>query len=71
MDMGSFPGGWLYIQVAVKTVVEPMTNPQEIWKLNKATLARKDKTIAKLVAKPFRILSEYLITTAVMSPPKT
>lgn len=71
MEIGSLPGGWLYIHVAVKTVDAPMTKLHEMRKLNKTTLARKDRTMDKLVAKPFIMLSEYLMTTAVTSPPKT
>jgi hypothetical protein len=68
---GSFPAGWLYIHVATKTVDEPMMNVGVIRKSNSATDARNDKIIERLVANPFRMLSEYLMTTAVMSPPKT
>lgn len=66
----SFPAGWLYIHVAAKTVVLPTTNDGVNLKSNKATDARKDKMMARLVAKPLRMLSEYLITTAVTNPPK-
>ena len=40
-------------------------------KSNNATLATLEMIILKLVAKPLRILSEYLITTAVINPPNT
>ena len=60
IDTNSFPGGWLYIQVATSTVVDPMTNEGVIWNPNRATEARKDNTMDKLVAKPLRMLSEYI-----------
>ena len=66
----SFPGGWLYIHVAAKTVVLPTTNDGVNLESNSATEARNDKTMARLVAKPLRMLSEYLMTTAVINPPK-
>lgn len=68
---GSFPAGWLYIHVATKTVDEPIMNDGVMRKSNSATDARKDRMMERLVANPFRMLSEYLMTTAVMSPPKT
>ena len=71
MATSSFPGGWLYIHVATRTVVEPMTKDGVIRKPNSATDARNERTIERLVAKPFRILSEYLMTIAVISPPRT
>lgn len=61
----------MYIHVAAKTVDEPRTKPYVIWKSNSTTDAKKDRIIDKLVAKPLRILSEYLMTIAVTSPPKT
>jgi hypothetical protein len=61
----------LYNHVAISTVEEPMRNEGVILKLNRITDARNDRMMERLVAKPLRILSEYLITTAVMSPPKT
>ena len=39
-------------------------------KEKRTTDAKKDITIAREVAKPLRMLSEYLITMAVTSPPK-
>jgi hypothetical protein len=42
-----------------------------IWKWKRPTEARKDITIDNDVAKPFMMLSAYLITRAVISPPKT
>ena len=69
--VGSLPAGWLYNHVATSTVDEPMTNDRVMLKLKRITDARKDRMMERLVAKPLRILSEYLITIAVMSPPKT
>jgi len=40
-------------------------------KSKRKTDAKNDSTIERLVAKPFRILSEYLITMAVTNPPNT
>jgi len=65
------PWGRLYIAVAMRTVVEPKTKPGVILKLKRATEARNEITMLKLVANPLRILSEYLMTTAVTKPPKT
>ena len=65
------PSGWLYIQVATRTTVEPRMNETVIWKLKSATEARKEMTMLKLVAKPLRMLSAYLITRAVRRPPRT
>ena len=42
-----------------------------IRKSKSPTEARKEMTIESEVAKPFMILSAYLITRAVMSPPRT
>ena len=61
----------MYIHVATSTMVEPMTNVGVMRKPKRTTEARKDKTMDKLVAKPFKMLSEYLMTMAVMSPPRT
>lgn len=69
--MSSLPGGWLYIHVAIRTVEEPIRNEGVIWKPKRATEARKERTMDRLVAKPLRMLSEYLITMAVTSPPNT
>jgi len=71
MDSGSFPGGWLYIQVAHSTVDAPMTNEGVIRKSKRMTDAKKDSTIERLVAKPFKMLSEYFMTMAVTNPPNT
>jgi hypothetical protein len=68
---GGLSSGWLYIHVAANTVTAPIKKPMVILNSNRTTLARKLKTILKLVAKPFRILSEYLMTTAVRRPPRT
>jgi len=40
-------------------------------KSKRAMEARNDRTMLRLVAKPFRMLSEYLMTIAVTSPPST
>lgn len=64
-------GCWLYIQVAFNTTAEPIINGQVMRKSNSATEARKEMTMLKLVAKPLRILSEYLMTIAVTKPPST
>jgi len=64
-------GGWLYSQVETRTMVDPRTNVTVRVKSKSATEARKESTILRLVAKPFRMLSEYLITIAVTSPPNT
>lgn len=66
----SFPAGWLYIHVAAKTMVPPTENDGANLKSNGATDAKNVKMIARLVAKPSRTLSEYLMTTAVIKPPK-
>ena len=63
--------GWLYIQVATSTTVEPMMNAGVMWNPNRATDARKESTMDRLVANPFMMLSEYLMTIAVISPPRT
>jgi len=64
-------GCWLYSHVAIRTTVDPRTNVIVMWKSNKATDARNEMTMLRLVAKPLRILSEYLITMAVTRPPST
>lgn len=51
--------------------MEPMRKDDVILKWKRITDARKDRMMERLVAKPLRMLSEYLITTAVISPPKT
>lgn len=63
--------GWLYIQVATRTTVEPRTKVTVMWKLKRATEARKEMTMLSDVAKPLRMLSAYLITSAVNKPPST
>ena len=63
--------GWLYIQVATRTTRAPRMKLTVIWKWKRATEARKEMTMLRLVAKPFRILSAYLMTRAVSKPPKT
>lgn len=40
-------------------------------KSKSATEARKERMMEREVAKPLRMLSEYLITTAVINPPNT
>ncbi|KDN51711.1 hypothetical protein RSAG8_00258, partial [Rhizoctonia solani AG-8 WAC10335] len=69
--LGDFMSAWLYIHVAASTVELPTTNARVIRKSNSATLARKLITMDKLVAKPFMMLSEYLMTMAVIKPPNT
>lgn len=64
-------GCWLYSHVARRTIAEPRINVAVMRKSKSATLARNESTILRLVAKPLRILSEYLITSAVTSPPRT
>lgn len=71
MDIEPLLSGWLYIHVAHSTVEAPMTKLGVILKLNRMTEARKERTMDRLVAKPFRMLSEYLMTMAVTSPPNT
>lgn len=67
----SFPEGWLYIHVALRTVDAPMMKDGVMLKSNNATDARKEMTIERLVANPFMMLSEYLMTMAVIRPPNT
>jgi len=69
--LATFPLGWLYRHVAVRTTVDPRMKVKDIWKSKSATDARKDITMLRLVAKPLRMLSEYLMTIAVIKPPKT
>jgi len=64
-------GWWLYSHVATRTTKEPMMNVKVIWKSKRATDARKEMTMLRLVANPLRILSEYLMTRAVSRPPNT
>jgi len=71
LPLHPFPFGWLYNHVAVSTITDPRVKVIEIWKSNSATDARKDITMLRLVAKPLRMLSEYLMTKAVIRPPKT
>lgn len=68
---GGISDGWLYIHVATKTVTAPIKKPIVILNWKRTTLARKLRTILKLVANPLRMLSEYLMTTAVRRPPRT
>src|ERR1700722_13478219 len=63
--------GWLYSQVATRTMNDPRRKVNVMEKLNRATDARKEKTMLRLVAKPFRMFPEYLMTIAVTSPPTT
>lgn len=63
--------GWLYIHVATSTTVDPRIKVIVIWKLNSATDARNEMTMLSEVAKPLRMLSAYLMTSAVNSPPRT
>jgi len=62
---------WLYNHVAMSTINEPMTKVMDILKSKRATDARNEMTILRLVANPFRMLSEYLMTMAVTNPPNT
>lgn len=55
----------------MSTIADPKTKVKDIWKSNNAIDARKDITMLRLVAKPLRMLSEYLMTMAVIKPPKT
>ena len=52
-------------------MLEPKRNVGVILKSKSATDARKDRIIERLVANPLRILSEYLMTMAVINPPST
>lgn len=63
--------GWLYMAVAASTVEAPMMKEGVMLKSKSTTEARKERMIDSDVANPFKILSEYLITTAVTKPPKT
>jgi len=51
--------------------VEPSTKVAVKVKSKSAMDAKNDRTILRLVAKPFRMLSEYFMTIAVTSPPST
>ena len=62
---------WLYSHVAMSTINEPRMKVMDILKSKSATDARNEMTILRLVANPFRMLSEYLMTMAVTSPPNT
>lgn len=57
--------------MAHRTTLAPTTNEAVIGKWNRPALARKERTMERLVAKPFMMLSAYLITSAVMRPPRT
>ena len=61
----------MYNHVATSTMSEPRTKENVSAKSKSATEARKEMTMLKLVAKPLRMLSEYLMTRAVRSPPRT
>jgi hypothetical protein len=63
--------GWLYNHVAPSTIELPSTKAGVIGYANKPTLARNEMTMLSEVANPLRMLSEYLMTRAVMSPPTT
>lgn len=71
VDVGVSEEGWLYIQVALNTVDAPIMNDGVMLKSNSATEAKKERTIEREVANPFRMLSEYLMTMAVIRPPRT
>ena len=62
---------WLYIHVAANTTLAPSAKVNVRGKLKKTTEARHEMTMLKLVAKPLRMLSAYLMTIAVTRPPKT
>lgn len=64
-------GCWLYSHVAMSTITEPRTKVMDILKSKRATDARNEMTMLRLVANPFRMLSEYLMTMAVTNPPNT
>ena len=66
----TFPD-WLYIHVAANTTLTPSVKVKVGGKSKRATEARHEMTMLKLVAKPLRMLSAYLITRAAMRPPKT
>jgi len=55
----------------MRTITDPRIKVNVIWKSKSATDARNDITMLKLVAKPLRMLSEYLMTIAVSRPPST
>jgi len=55
----------------MRTMTDPRMNVNVIWKSKSATDTRNDITILRLVAKPLRMLSEYLMTMAVSRPPRT
>jgi len=63
--------GWLYIHVAARTIELPRTNAGVIGYANNPTDAKNEMTMLSEVANPLRMLSEYLMTSAVISPPKT
>lgn len=69
--VASLGTGRLYNHVATRTMLDPITNSGVMRKLNSMTEARKERMIERLVAKPFRMLSEYLMTRAVTRPPNT
>src|SRR5882762_1896665 len=55
----------------MRTIAEPRIKVMVILKSKRATEARNEMTILRLVANPFRMLSEYLMTMAVTNPPNT
>ena len=55
----------------MSTITEPRTKVRVILKLKRAMDARNEMTMLILVANPFRMLSEYLMTIAVNNPPNT
>lgn len=63
--------GWLYIHVAERTTMLPMRKAGVMGYAKRRTDARKDRMMLSDVAKPLRMLSEYLMTIAVTSPPRT
>ena len=71
MDVGRLFGCWLYSQVAARTTADPRTKEKVSWRSNRVTEARNEMTMDREVANPLRMLSAYLITNAVNSPPMT
>lgn len=52
-------------------MTEPRAKVKVNLKLKSAVEARKEIMMLRLVAKPFKMLSEYLMTMAVTRPPRT
>lgn len=69
--VGSLGVGWLYMAVAASTVEAPMRKEGVTWKSKSTTDERNERMMEMDVAKPLRMLSEYLMTTAVTRPPNT